>query len=160
MKTKEDIFDHLNRKEIPTPDTNYFDQLAKDVVSTQKPKIIPLYRKPIAWIGTAAAVIALVFLLNPRANTELDVLLALNDIPTEDVFSYIDENIDEFDTDLISEILEEENIGPIEFMGEEITPAFNGESENLNLEDIDTEEILEYLENEAIDFDEDDELIF
>ena len=160
MEPNKDIFDHLNLGEVETPDTSYFEQLAKNVVESQQLKIIPLYKKPIIWIGTAAAIFAIMFVLNIGENSEQNVLLALNDIPTEEVFAYIDEHIEDFDTDLISEVLEEENINPVDFIEENLSAQPEIENTDLDFENINTEEILEYLQEEAIDLNDEDEILF
>ncbi|MDX2360519.1 MAG: hypothetical protein QNK23_06915 [Crocinitomicaceae bacterium] len=158
METNKNIFDHLKTNEIETPDAGYFDQLAKEVIASQKTKVIPLYKKPLAWIVSAAAVFAAVFLLNLGDAEEQDVLLALNEISTEEVYLYIEDHIEDFDTDLISEMIDEENIDPIVFIDQELNPEVETFDETLSFEDIETEDILEYLQNEAVDLDDDDEL--
>jgi hypothetical protein len=154
MEEQKDIFDYLKPQKIETPEQGYFDQLAKNVIDSQMPKIVPLYKKPIFWLSSAAAVIAIVVVFNFDNSPEEsnNVLLALNDIPQQDVYAYIDENIDDFDEELLAEFIEVNTIEAVDFTPEvKSNPVETVSDPALNFDDIDTEDILEYLRNEEID---------
>lgn len=159
MKDEKDIFDHLKPKGFEMPDKAYFEQLTKNVIKSQqlvKPKVVPFYRKPITWIGAVAAIAVAVFItltFNSRIETSEDPLLALNEISQNEIFAYVDQNIDEFEIESIAEIVPENTINPSELIPEEAieeTPQAI-ETETVSLDEIDQEEILEYLEVEGID---------
>jgi hypothetical protein len=87
-----------------------------------------------------------------QPSSDGDVLLALNDIPTDDIRAYVEDNIEDFDTDLIAEFVDEKQIEDEELLPIEIeednTIAI---SEPINLDDLDENEILKYFDEEEID---------
>ena len=162
MEEQKDIFDYIKPREIETPEQSYFDQLTKSVIDSQQPKIIPIYKKPIFWLSSAAAVIAVMVVLNFDNSTQEsgNVLLALNDISKQEVQAYINDNIDDFDEELIAEYIQENTIESVSLVVEEpITFDEPVSDPALNFDDIDAADILEYLESEEIDlYDLDDEI--
>lgn len=154
MEKQNDIFDHLKPREIFTPDQAYFDQLATNVISTAKSKVIPLYKKPVFWMTAAAACITVVLLLNigTTSKTSENVLLAMNEIPQHEVLEYVKQNIKEFDTEMLSEIIPENNIEEIKFSTQIEEKKSEPLSEpQINFDNIDQEDILNYLYEEDID---------
>ena len=158
MKEEKDIFNYLNKKETSVPDASYFENMADNIIvnETQQPKVIPLFKKPTFWMVAVAASLALILMLNIPTTTEDNVLLALNDISTSEVEGYISQNITDFDSDLITEFIAEENIEePVIETQYEIKPTVT-EEPSLELDDIDSDEILEYFNAEEIDIYEED----
>jgi len=155
MEEQKDIFDHLKRKEGFTPDKAYFERLAENVMASQSVKIVPLYKKPVLWMSAAAAIIAAVFIINFDSNTSApdNVLLALNDISKEEIRTYIEENIEDFDTDLIVEFVTLETIEHHTFIQPEEVESEDQDLvlETISLGDIEREDILDYFEREEID---------
>lgn len=165
MDNEKNILDHLKSREINTPDTSYFKEIAKVVADSQKPKIVPIYRRPIFWISSAAAAVVIsMTLLNIGNNpvVESDSLLAMNDIPQDEILTYVDEHIDEFDLDMISEIINEDSLGFVDII--DVTNQMDIPAEKIteiNFEEIDPDDILNYLENQGIGIDElEDESIY
>jgi len=155
MEEQKDIFDHLKLGEIDTPDAAYFDQLAKNVIASQEVKVIPLYKKPIVWLSSAAAAIVILVVINYSSPVEsTDALLALNDVPTEDVLAYVEKHIEDFDVELLAEMVPSENIEAIRF-SEPIenvpTTTPTPEETKIDFDNINTEEILDYINSEEID---------
>lgn len=178
MDKEKDIFDQLKARKTPMPDASYFASMAQSVIDSQKgtdapkkeePRIIPMYKRPIVWIGTVAAIAAafvvglLIVNFNQHSTEESNPLMALNEIPSTEVYEYIDENIDDFDTDLIVDALDASSINNITLVDEVEEPETTTEStqtntEKISFDDIDTEDIINYLNEEGIsseDFDED-----
>jgi len=155
MEEQKDIFDHLKLGEIDTPDAAYFDQLAKNVIASQEVKVIPLYKKPIVWLSSAAAAIVILVVINYSSPVEsTDALLALNDVPTEDVLAYVEKHIEDFDVELLAEMVPSENIEAIQFSEPiENVPATTPtpEETKIDFDNINTEEILDYINSEEID---------
>jgi hypothetical protein len=155
MEEQKDLFDHLKLGKIDTPDATYFDQLAKNVIASQEVKVIPLYKKPIVWLSSAAAAIVILVVVNYSAPEEsTDALLALNDIPTEDVLAYVDKHIEDFDVEMLSEMVPSENIEAIQLSEPiENNPITTPKTEEtkINFDNIDTEDILDYINSEEID---------
>ena len=179
MEEKNDIFDHLKPRKTPVPDASYFEALANSVIDSQKEKeavtpketkIIPLYKRPSLWIGAVAAVfIAGILIVNFNKTTEVnsDPLLALNDVSSSDVYNYIDENIEDFETDLIVEALNESTVDDMSFVEAETAESAPEEtdiatSEPISFDDIDSDDILDYFNEEGIDsedFEDEDSFI-
>lgn len=179
MEEKNDIFDHLKPGKTPIPDASYFENLAKSVIDSQKEvpakketPIVPLYKRPALWIGAVAAVFIAGFLIvnfGKTAELDSDPLLALNDVSNTEVYNYIDENIDDFETDLIVEAMNESSVDELTFVEpeeDEPTPSETSSEattvETISFDDIDAEDILNYFNAEGIDsedFEDDDSFI-
>ena len=80
MNEEKDIFDFIEKRKVETPDKAYFDDLAQRVIDSQKTKIIPFYKRPIVWIGSAAAAVLILFTVNfnppqpPTSNGEQELI--------------------------------------------------------------------------------------
>ena len=154
MEENKDIFDYLKVNKVEGPNSFYFESLANSVIekSQANTKVIPLYRKPITWVSAAAASIAVILLVNlfnqPTENG--NVLLALNDIPHNEIEAYVSENIDDFDTDLIAEFIDEENLNitEVESVQEIQTEKI------IDFEEITAKDILDYLDDEEIELED------
>lgn len=163
MEEKKDIFDHLKPRETSIPDASYFEAMAKSVIKSQKKTpILQLYKRPIVWIGAVAAIfIAGILIVNFSTTEEnnSDPLLALNDVSSDELYQYIDENIDDFETDLIVEVMNESSVDEMTIAEIEtnesteiITPEIT--KETISFDDVDSEDILEYLNNQGMDSDD------
>lgn len=156
MSEKKNILDHIKPTKVEVPDASYFQKMAEGIIAEKSSsvKVIPMYKKPIVWLTTAAAaaIVAFVLLFNSDPTQEQDVLLALNDISSEDIQAYVEDNLEDFDTELIAEYIEEESIAdeeliPLELL-EDNTIAV---AEPIQLDNVDDEDILHYFEEEEID---------
>jgi hypothetical protein len=169
----------LKPRKTPIPDASYFEALANSVIDSQKEKelatpnktkIVPLYKRRSLWIGAAAAVfIAGILIVNFNKTVEIDSdpLLALNGVSSNDVYDYIDENIEDFETDLIVEVLNESSVDDMSFVKVETAESIPEEtdiatSEPISFDDIDSDDILDYFNEEGIDsedFEDEDSFI-
>ena len=162
MEEKNDIFDHLKPRKTPIPDASYFESMAKSVIESQKAPIIPLYKRPVAWISAVAAIfIAGIMIVNFSTTSDInsDPLLALNDVSSDELYAYIDENIDDFETDLIVEALNESSVDEMNFIEPEPVEQIEVKAEKINPEpisfdEVDSKDILDYFNEEGIDSDE------
>ncbi len=159
MKENEDIFEHLKKRKIETPSKDYFDALAASVLEkeSKETKVIPIGRKIFYWATAAAAILVIgFFLFNIPQQTETNILAQLDDVSTEELIAYVDENIDDFDTDQLGETLSDEEIDKLdeELSLEMSDISYVESSESISFEDIDEQDILDYLELEDIDLDE------
>ena len=163
MEEKNDIFDHLKPRETPIPDASYFEAMANSVIASQKKTpIIPLYKRPIVWISAVAAVFIagiLVVNLSATSETNSDPLLALNDLSSDELYTYIDKNIDDFETDLIIEALNETSVDEMNFIEPEKIEKIEVTSEKplpepISFDEIDSKDILDYFNEEGIDSDD------
>jgi hypothetical protein len=85
MEEKRDIFEYLKPVKSSVPDDSYFENLSKSVIASQtKIKVIPLYKRPVAWISAIAAILLVSLLVVNFSGTNVDEnqdpLLALNAI--------------------------------------------------------------------------------
>lgn len=160
MEEKNDIFEHLKPRSTDVPDDSYFEAMANSVIETQKKTpIIPLYKRPIVWIGAVAAVFLVGFLIvnfSSTSDSNSDALLALNDVSSNELFEYIDENIDDFDTDLIVDAMNESAVDELSFIEPESSEIIEVATEKttpsrITFDDIDANDILDYFNEEGID---------
>ncbi|XOV67059.1 MAG: hypothetical protein ACFHU9_15645 [Fluviicola sp.] len=192
MKEEKDIFDFIEKRRIETPDSSYFKDLADKVIADtsasrlrsmpsesdqissaanqQKAKIIPLYRRPVAWVSGVAAAILVAFLLlpgSPEPSSKTDQLANATEPSREEVLAYVNDNIDDFDEELLIEFIAMKNLKSDPVTTEDMEPEnepletiIETETKGLqqSLEQISEEEILEYLELEG-ELDEDDEFL-
>ena len=153
MENPNNIFEKVNPRKVDVPDINYFTKMASSISASQKPviKIIPFYKKPILWVASAAAA-AIIFVFNMETSTEqqFNMQLAFNEVTNEEIFNYIDENIDEFELNDIAEIIPDENLKAMEIS----QPISIQKETNLSFDDISDEEIMEYFLEEGIDLNE------
>ena len=159
MKENEDIFEHLKKRKIETPSKDYFDALAASVIEqeSKETKVIPIGRKIFYWSTAAAAILVVgFFLFNIPQQTETNILAQLDDVSTEELISYVDENIDDFDTEQLGETLSDEEIDKLdeELSIEMSDISYVESSESISFDDVDEQDILDYLELEDIDLDE------
>ena len=159
MKENEDIFDHLKKRKIETPHKDYFDALAASVIKqeSKETKVIPIGRKILYRSTSAAAILVIgLFLFNTPDQQERNILAQLDDVSTEELISYVDENIDDFDSEQLGETLSDEEIDKLdeELSIEMLDISYFESSESISFEDIDEQDILDYLELEDIDLDE------
>lgn len=154
MENPNNIFNKVNPKKIDVPEGDYFKQMANSIIANQNatPKIIPLYKKPVFWITSVAATIILIIVFNMNANNEktFNIQLALNEVSSEEIISYVDENIDEFELSEITDAIPESKI---DLMEKHHTNSSENET-NLSFENISEEEIIEYLLDEDVELDE------
>lgn len=159
MEEKKDIFEYLKKREIESPSKDFFDNLADKVIeeSSNAAPVVPIFRKVFYWTAAAAAVIVVVLLLVPKNNPlETDVLAELAEIPKDELLAYVDENIDEFETDLIVDAMSEEELSEISFAIEngEVSQEVQSESTIIEFNDIERDDILKYFESEGIELDD------
>lgn len=161
MNKEKDIFEHLKASKVELPDQSYFDQLAQQVIADEKApvKVVPMYRKPLLWLSAAAAVLLIgFFALNTWSTSadSQDPLLALEEVPAEMLLAYVDEHIEDFEAESIAEILPESAlevtaVAEIELV-EQDTPSNTTPDLELLDEELDEEDIINYLEEEGMDF--------
>ena len=158
MKSKKDILDYLQPIKIDAPDSEFFETLASQVVEeypivTRKGKNnLRIIRMAMA----AAAVLVLAFILMKSFSIETQSVNSekplLSQIQDEAIFAYVDEHIDEFSIEEITETLTEEDLNVL----------FENQSNELDFffAEISDEEIINYIDKENLDLEEfEDELL-
>lgn len=159
---KKHIVDELEVKIVPQPEEFYFLQLKERILQElpEHPtaKIIPIYKRWYFWSGAAAAVLVL-FTLNTfqNVNTQKTNELDFSSVSKEEVLNYLHENIEELeDHELVEHVTIASNWTD-STAHEIIQPATKqtvSEKEEPLFQNIEREEILEYLKNEDISVDE------
>lgn len=153
MNEEKNIFDFIEKRKVDVPDEAYFHGLAQSVIRSQKTKIIPIYKRPITWIGTAAAIVLMLMVVKFDSTEELvetDILSALDDIPRDVILAYVEGNIDEFDIELIAEFIPASSLRFEKI--EETQISDDKPIESVSFDNITRDEILKYLEDEELDF--------
>lgn len=164
MEEPKDIFSFITSEKIEVPNESYFAEIANKVISTKKSevKIIPFHRKPFfKWAVAASIILPLAIYFISQGTTESpqkqEVLLGLNDIPTNDIQQYIMDNMEEFNLSEVSEMVSTETLET--FNVEQVT--LETKTESGFFDGITTEEIESYFDIQEIDEEElEDEGIF
>lgn len=163
MEEQNDIFSFITSKKEDVPDEIYFTALAEKIIQEQKStsKVIQLYKKPFFRWAVAASIIlplAIYFISQgtSEASSNQSVLLGLNDIPQEDIHTYIMENMEEFNLSEVSEMVTESTLESFEV--KTVTLETNTTSDFF--ESLSTDEIESYFDSQDIDIEdlEQDEL--
>lgn len=162
MSEEKNILDFIQPVQQDKPDAAYFEQLANQVINdSKKAKIVPLYQRPLMWI-VAAAAIALIFVTsNMYGQKEESIQLAFSELSQAEITSYIENNIEDFDLTSIEDVVSADAMEDLEddLAIENTTETVQEieKVEEINLENIDSKEILEYFEEELIDLEDIDE---
>lgn len=150
MEENKNILDFIQNKKVEQPNAAYFEKLAQEVISTQEIKK-PIFKKVFIWVAAAAAIAVAVFVFNyPQTSNSENPLIALQSIPTQTIEEYIELNIEEFEEELIAEFVEVENLSVLENLVLESEPQENTTA-NINFDNIDKQDILDYLDREGLD---------
>lgn len=166
MNPKEQhITDELKKAKVPLPSDEYFAQLKSELLS-QLPgqaKVVPFYKK--WWAISAAASVALLiglfFLKEEPAEQQTAAAPDWNSVSREEVLAYVEDNIDDFEPETLAQHLtaipEWHETIPGNDLAEASMPVSGGNSTNTLFDELEDKEILEYLNEEAIEID--DELL-
>lgn len=156
MKEQKDILDYISPKRTSTPSPDYFEGLAQRVIAGEKTRIVPFYKKPVMWIGAAAAIaIGCVFLTSifSPSPASSDPLLALQEVPSEEIMDYLHENIEDIDESEIEEAITEASLAivPKKSIDADPTASTQAKESEITFDDINAEDILHYFNQEGID---------
>jgi cell division protein FtsX len=147
--------DNLEKRRQQLPGGDYFTELKTSVLDRTKPaRIVPFYRNRRILAVAAAAVIVftLPFILKNGQQTPPD----WNSVSRDELFAYVSENIEEFETDDIAAQLAElpEINNDIELNPEKAQASDKNEKIDELFDSLGQEDILEYLEEEVPEIDE------
>jgi hypothetical protein len=95
MNKGKNILDTIRSKQPNYPDTEYFEQMARNVIAEHSSPFIkiPFYKKSVVkWIAAAAVIVPFVFFfsINPKSNSH-NSLTTLDHLPQESILHYIAE---------------------------------------------------------------------
>lgn len=158
------IIDELRKGTTPLPSDDYFAQLKSSMLSKIGPaKVVPLYRRrrAIATAAAAAGIVLVVAALFRSGESTRPTAAApdWNSVSREEMLAYIDEHIDDFEAETIAaqlDSLPSWNTASPDTLTLARTEAPPAKYDDL-FDGIDKEDILEYLQEEAIEVD--DELL-
>lgn len=166
MNTNEQhIIDELKKGTTPVPADDYFAQLKQTIFDQLEPtvKIVPLYQKP--WFMTAVAagialIISVAFFFDGNETPKPAVATVdWNSVSRDEILAYIDDNIDDFEVETIAQHLDSipnwaETSAGIEKTTSRSAKSIKEEKYDELFKDIDQQDILKYIEEEAIELDE------
>lgn len=177
MNREHNILDHLKAKAKPELDPAYFEGLHASVMnqigtnSGRNKRSLVL--RPTFWISGVAAASILIFGIRYFMNQDT---LNFKDLQHHEILAYIDENIDDFDEEMLAESLpvleQHENLPDDSTLFQQVVSADTTKAQVLPQEFIPTksskelmegitrEDILNYLNSEEIDLEDLEESLF
>lgn len=154
MEAPQNLFDFIKPRSIQTPEDSYFSDLALQIATQEEKRRIPLYKKSYFVLSSlAASIIATIFI----ASLFSDDSTSGYQFPEPDkreILAYINENIEDFDLDLIVEAMPDTllTVSPQErILNDDVA------SETIILPEIEKHEIEEYLKQYNVDPEDPDE---
>lgn len=163
------IIDDLKVTPIQIPSDSYFEDLKKSILNEigndmpiaigmkkkEEPKIISMYKRWYVW-GSAAAILAFVVLFswNNTNSTKNSEPINLSSVSNEEIYDYLDENIEDLDPETIAHHLSNDAMAQ-----NESQPSVTENQETISskptlLDQVKDEEILDYLNEESGELDE------
>lgn len=159
------IIDDLKVAPIQMPSDSYFEDLKKNILNeignnglkkNEKTRIISMYKRWYVW-GSAAAILAFVILLswNNTNSTTDSAAINFSSVSDDEIYQYLNENIEDLDAETIALHLSEDAIAQNESSEERATETKQRVSTGATLLDnVKDEEILDYLKDESGELDE------
>ena len=163
MEKEKNIVDFLKPRERESLDNAYFENLAASIVSAhpkvETKKIIPLYKKTTFWISSIAAVFIGLIALNTFTSSP-EKTYNFNSVSHSELMAYVEDNIDEFDQDLLVKYIPVES--PTKIKAKELIEQktatekvqVNSKSKTVLFDDLQKEDILNYLDSEELSVDD------
>lgn len=162
-RVEKQILLELTVRKSQEPDVDYLNQLQSDLLSvvshTPKPKIVPFYKR---WynLTAIAASIVVIFTLNWNSSAPPLRIAAKNKIDfsmlsREEIVDYIEENSEEFELEAIADQLDSIPSNWNSPLEASTTVATTSPATEILFNDLNKDEILNYLKEEAIDLDDD-----
>ena len=163
MEKEKNIVDFLKPRERESLDNAYFDNLAASIVSShpkvETKKITPIYKKTTFWISSIAAVFIGLIALNTFTSSP-EKTYNFNSVSHSELMAYVEDNIDEFDQDLLVKYIPVES--PTKIKAKELIEQktatekvqVNSKSKTVLFDDLQKEDILNYLDAEELSIDD------
>lgn len=155
MENDKNIVDFIKPREREEISDAYFDNMASIIASTNKKtivkKLIPVYKKPTFWLTSIAAVFIGLIVLRNFSSEEIQLSSNLSSLSQSELLAYVDENIDNFDQDLLVKYMpfNETEISEVEKASTNSQTKSTIEKVEL-FEDINKEDVLKYLSSEEL----------
>lgn len=110
METPNNSLDQLKKAPKPELRSDYFADLKAGLMEAAKkdPKVRArkLYNRPLFWITSAAAAAILIIAIRLVINEPLPSKISFSSLSNDEILTYIDANIDDFDEEMLTEAYE------------------------------------------------------
>lgn len=161
------LIDDLKVTPIQMPSDSYFEGLKKNVLEQigntrleekKEPQVIPMYKRWYVW-GSAAAILLFAILFswndpNSAPASPESLKINLSSISNEEIYEYLDQHIEDLDAEtIVSHIDAGAFTATEEQTDQQVKPVAPSYQSPL-LDEINEEEILDYLKNEPGETDE------
>lgn len=161
-KEKQPIIDSLEKVPVQLPSDDFFESLKSKVVekiAIPEPKIVPFYSK--RWIQIAASIVLVVgigslWIFNQHEKPLAAKKVDFSKVTREEVLDYLEENREDVEVEDLVPYLTEVPVWTATLPKDSTVVSDNRLAQHEELwEEIDKDDILEYLEEESVDLDED-----
>jgi hypothetical protein len=163
METQNNSLDQLSKAPKPELRSDYFSELKAGLMEAAKndpkPRVRKLYSHPLFWITSIAASAVLLIAIRLVINEPIPAEISFSSLSNQEILSYIDANIDDFDEELLIEAYEaklmQEQLGDttkkrtitVTEVKPETVPAA---STTVTFESLSEEDILNYLKSQEM----------
>lgn len=155
MEKDNNFLDGLHISKIDTPSSDYFEALANRTMHNKKTKITSL--RILIWTSAAAVLILLATIPFFNSSEREVSQFSFNEITPHEAITYVGQHIDEFETELILDYIEQDAIPTTTIFDIPLIDRNDKTTDGIpSMESIDQEAILEYLLYEGIDDELDD----
>lgn len=156
------IIDDLKVTPIQLPSDSYFEGLKKNILDEigntrleekKEPQVIPMYKRWYVW-GSAAAILLFAILFswnNPNSSPDPSESLKINlsSVSNEEIYEYLDQHIEDLDPETIVSHIDAGSLtGTEEHTDQNQVKPSVPSSRSPLLDEINEQEILDYLEND------------
>lgn len=173
METKKDPFEHIKVTKPNGPGPDYFEKLKAELMveigKEPKAPVRTLVQRPFFWVISAAASIVLLFAIHSALNEPLDAAVSFSSLSDEEILAYVDENIDDFDEEMIAEaynsmilektLAEGDTTKKRTVTVKEVPAAANQPATQVTFETLSEEDILNYLNSQELTEEELEEMV-
>jgi hypothetical protein len=108
METPNNSLDQLKKAPKPELRSGYFSELKASLMEAAKndpkPQVRRLYNRPLFWITSIAAAAVLLIAIRLVINEPIPAEISFSSLSNEEILSYIDANIDDFDEEHLAEV--------------------------------------------------------
>jgi hypothetical protein len=157
MKTNKDIIDFIQPRKREEIGDDYFNNLTAKIIlennKNSKSKIVTFYKKPIFWMSSVAAILIVMLIVRINENSIVNEC-DFNSVSNPELMAYVEDNIDEFDTEILGEYL------PVELDTQNIKKENKIQESKIGNKEVDSDvDLFENLEkSDVLDYLDEEEL--
>lgn len=156
------IIDELEVHPVTIPDDAYFEafksKMLDELKSEKTTRVVPLYKRWYVWSSAAAAILILITLFTRFQNSNYPTETPdFTQLSKQEVINYLDDNIEFLDDELLTEHVELAETWTDSLPVQEIirpVKTVDKVTQESSFDELDREEILEYLQREGAYYDE------